>query len=138
LPGKEFGQNEAGVAGESTHKPLGSEEVIMRDLLIPPDRPSLAGPDAEGNGESKSPSPGSPLALARIGFWLGGGVLGTAGCMLGVCMPDLDPVARVISALWWSIYLGCLGGSVGALIGLGAAHVRGGERWSEERPEEMR
>jgi hypothetical protein len=102
----------------------------MRDLLIPPDRPSLAGPDAGGNGESKSPSPGSPLALARIGFWLGGGVVGTVGCILGVCMADLHGVALVISALWWGIYLGCLGASVGALLGLATARVRGGERWS--------
>jgi hypothetical protein len=33
-------------------------------------------------------------------------------------MPYHHPVAVVLSALWWGIYLGCFGGSVGALIAL--------------------
>jgi hypothetical protein len=57
------------------------------------------------------------LSPLTIGFWLGGGLLGTGGCILGVCMPYHHPVAVAISALWWGIYLGCLGASVGALIG---------------------
>src|SRR2546423_1409415 len=48
-----------------------------------------------------------------IGFWTGAVVLGTAGCVLGICMPYHRPVAIVISALWWSIYLGCFGGGIG-------------------------
>jgi hypothetical protein len=31
-------------------------------------------------------------------------------------MPYHHPVAVVLSALWWGIYLGCFGASVGALI----------------------
>jgi hypothetical protein len=52
------------------------------------------------------------------GFWLGGLVLGTAGCVLGGWLPYHHPVARVISGLWWGIYLGCFGASIGALVGL--------------------
>jgi hypothetical protein len=53
-----------------------------------------------------------------FGFWLGGGFLGTVGCVFGACMPYHHPVARVISVLWWGIYCGCLGASLGALPGL--------------------
>jgi hypothetical protein len=53
-----------------------------------------------------------------LGFWLGGGFLGTVGCVFGACMPYHHPVARVIRVLWWGIYCGCLGASVGALPGL--------------------
>jgi hypothetical protein len=38
--------------------------------------------------------------------------------MIGVCMPYHHPVAVVLSALWWGLYLGCFGASVGALIAL--------------------
>jgi hypothetical protein len=53
-----------------------------------------------------------------IGFWLGGAVFGIGGCVLGVCMPYHHPVAVVISTLWWGIYLGCFGASVGALVAM--------------------
>jgi hypothetical protein len=33
-------------------------------------------------------------------------------------MPYQHPVAVVISVLWWSLFLGCLGGSVGVLLSL--------------------
>jgi hypothetical protein len=69
--------------------------------------------DATANSERKSLSRSH---RPTIGFWLGGGLLGTAGCILGVCMPYHHPVAVMISALWWGIYLGCLGGSLGGLI----------------------
>jgi hypothetical protein len=64
------------------------------------------------------PTPKAPNRLSplTIGFWLSGGLLGPGGCILGVCMPYHHPVAVVISVLWWGIYLGCLGASVGALI----------------------
>ena len=52
-----------------------------------------------------------------IGLFLGGVVLGTAGCILGACMPYRHPVGVTISILWWGIYLGCLGASFGAGIG---------------------
>jgi hypothetical protein len=53
-----------------------------------------------------------------IGFWLGGAILGTGGCILGGCMPCHHPVAMTISVTWWGIYLGGLGASLGALFGL--------------------
>jgi hypothetical protein len=84
-------------------------------MLHAPHRRKLSRPDATAIRERKSLTR-SPRST--IGFWLGGGLLGTAGCILGVCMPYHYPVALVISALWWGIYLGCLGGSVGALIAL--------------------
>jgi len=65
-----------------------------------------------------SPTPKAPTGLSppTICFCLGGGLLGAGGCMIGVSMPYHHPVAVVISTLWWSIYLACLGASVGALI----------------------
>jgi hypothetical protein len=33
-------------------------------------------------------------------------------------MPYHLPVAVVISTLWWGIYIGCFGASIGALIAL--------------------
>jgi hypothetical protein len=62
-----------------------------------------------------------PAAVRRrfdrvaISFWLGGVGLGAAGCILGACMPYRYPVATVLSVLWWGIYFGCLGASLGAL-----------------------
>ena len=79
----------------------------MGDTLHAPDRQKLSWRDAAAT-----------RARSTIGFWVGGGLLGTGGCILGVCMPYHHPVAVVISALWWGIYLGCLGGSVGALIAM--------------------
>jgi hypothetical protein len=53
-----------------------------------------------------------------LGFQLGGLTLGAAGCILGACMPSERPAAVVMSVLWWGIYLGCLGASLGALLAL--------------------
>jgi hypothetical protein len=92
--------------------------TLVRNPLHAPDRQNRSRPDAAGNGEQKGPARGPRFAHTTIGFWVGGGLLGTGGCILGVCMPYHYPVAVVISGLWWGIYLGCLGGSVGALIGL--------------------
>ena len=55
---------------------------------------------------------------ASIGFWLGGATFGTVGFIHGYCMPYHHPVAIAISMIWWGIYIGCLGASLGALIGL--------------------
>jgi formyltetrahydrofolate deformylase len=52
-----------------------------------------------------------------VGLCLGGLVLGTAGCILGAVMPYRHPVGVAISVLWWGFYCGCLGASIGALIG---------------------
>jgi hypothetical protein len=53
-----------------------------------------------------------------IGFWLGGLALATVGCILGARMPCSHPVAVTISVLWWGVYLGCFGASIGAAVGL--------------------
>jgi hypothetical protein len=60
----------------------------------------------------------------HIGFWLGGAILGTGGCILGACMPYRQPVAVTLSVLWWGIYFGCFGMNLGALLGL----------WAEQTP----
>jgi hypothetical protein len=54
------------------------------------------------------------------GFRLGGALLAVGGSLLGICMPYSHPVAVTISVLWWGIYFGCFGASVGALLGLWA------------------
>jgi hypothetical protein len=51
-----------------------------------------------------------------IGFWLGAAGMGTGGCLLGALMPYRHPVAVAISVLWWGLYFGCLGASVGVLL----------------------
>ena len=58
------------------------------------------------------------LKRSTIGFWLAGALLGTAGCVLGASISYHHPAARILSALWWGIFFGCFGGSIGALIGL--------------------
>jgi hypothetical protein len=55
-----------------------------------------------------------------IGFWLGGVGLGTGGCLLGALMPYRHPAAVALSVLWWGLYFGCFGASVGALVGVPA------------------
>jgi hypothetical protein len=83
-----------------------------------PDRRNLSWPEATANRKRKRRARSPRLARPTIGFWLGGGLTGTGGGILGACMPYHHPVAVVISALWWGIYLGCFGASVGALIAL--------------------
>ena len=58
------------------------------------------------------------LKPVTVGFWLGGLVLGTAGVIVGARVPYHHPVAVTISSLWWGIYLGSFGASVGGLLGL--------------------
>jgi hypothetical protein len=96
-------------------------ETLTRATLQAPDRRKLSWPDVAALREPKTPARSRRFARITIGFWLGGGLLGMAGCILGVCMPYHHPVAVVISALWWGIYLGCFGASIGALLG----------RWAE-------
>jgi hypothetical protein len=52
-----------------------------------------------------------------IGFWLGGATFGIVGCLIGYWMAQ-DPVGRAFSAIWWGIYIGCFGASLGALVAL--------------------
>ena len=94
--------------------------------------------------ELRNPSPSSPTATKKawqgsvrspnvrlrrrfdrtIGFWLGGALLGVGGCILGSCMPYRHLVAVTISVLWWGIYLGCFGASIGAVLGLWAEQTQ--------------
>jgi hypothetical protein len=53
-----------------------------------------------------------------IGFGLGGLMLGTVGRLYGASMSHSHPVTEVASVLWWGIYFGCLGASIGALVGI--------------------
>jgi hypothetical protein len=62
--------------------------------------------------------PRRPWSRITLGFWLGGIVFGTAGGVLGASLSYYHPVTRVLSVLWWGIYCGCLGASLGALPGL--------------------
>jgi hypothetical protein len=59
-----------------------------------------------------------------VGFWLGASVLGTVGCFVGFAMPYHHPVAVTANVLWWGVFLGCLGGSVCAVLGLWAEPTR--------------
>ena len=90
----------------------------MLKTPLPTNRRSpTSSPAPAGNGKGKSVV--RRLRFDRtIGFWLGVIVLGTAGCIIGASAPYHHPVAVTMSALWWGIYFGAFGGSVGALIGL--------------------
>jgi hypothetical protein len=90
-------------------------QTFLRDTRQALGQPVRPSPGASTRREQK----GHARSLwPTIGFWVGGGTLGTVGFVLGVCVPYHHPVVVAISAIWWGIYLGCLGGSVGALVGL--------------------
>jgi hypothetical protein len=44
-----------------------------------------------------------------IGFWLGGLVLGIAGCIYAASLSYRHLVGAVVGLLWWAVYCGCLG-----------------------------
>ena len=103
----------------------------QRLTVLPAPPPSPSNPGRWDGQRAARPPGGHPAAgrLRRrfdrtIGFWLGGALLGVGGCILGICMPYRHPVAVTISVLWWGIYLGCFGASIGALLGL----------WAEQMP----
>jgi hypothetical protein len=98
--------------------------AAVEDRTSPTTTSESAGRKAKKHRESsttrdhdiESPAQTVRFKPVTIGFWLGGGLLGTAGCILGVCMPYHHPVAVAISVLWWGIYLGFLGASLGVLV----------------------
>ena len=90
----------------------------MSSTLNARDRRKRFRPQATASTGRKNATRSPWVARPTVGFWLGGGLLGTGGLILGACMPYQHPVGVVISALWWGIYLGCFGASVGALVGL--------------------
>jgi hypothetical protein len=59
-----------------------------------------------------------------VGFWLAGVIWGIGGCILGGYMPYSHPVGITMSVIWWGIFFGCFGASIGALAGL----------WAERSP----
>jgi hypothetical protein len=92
-------------------------------------------PITSGNGEwqrAESPPRERPAANPRrrrfardtLGFWLGGILLGVGGCLYGASRPYQYPVGVAVSVLWWGIYCGALGASIGALVGLWAEPSR--------------
>jgi hypothetical protein len=91
-----------------------------------PNPPSVPITTGNRNRQGTAPPPrwraaaepaGRRFDRVAIGFWLGGLALGTAGCLLGACMPYRHPVAVTISMLWWGVFLGCFGASIGAGVG---------------------
>ena len=101
-------------------------------LTVLPAPPPLPRNPGRWDGQRAARPPGGHPAPGRlrrrfdrtIGFWLGGALLGVGGCILGICLPYRHPVAVTLSVLWWGIYLGCFGASIGALLGL----------WAEQMP----
>jgi hypothetical protein len=81
-------------------------------------------PVGAGNGEWPGVAR-RPRFDRTLGFWLGGAVLGTAGCLLGACVPYRHPVAVMANVLGWGLFLGCLGASLGVLLGLWAERTHG-------------
>jgi hypothetical protein len=104
----------------------------IQQLTGPPTPPpSPSNPRGWDGQRAARPPGGHPVAGGlrprfdrAIGFWLCGMLLGVGGCILGICMPYRHPVAVTVSVLWWGIYLGCFGASIGALVGLWAEHLR--------------
>jgi hypothetical protein len=79
------------------------------------------------------------LDRVALGFWLGALALGAAGCMLGARVPCRHPVAWAVSVLWWGIYLGCFGASLGALVAVVTDRTRadrGASRMNRKRRKE--
>ena len=67
-----------------------------------------------------------------VGFWLGGILFAAGGCLFGATRAYEQPVGVAISAVWWSIYFGCFGTSIGALLGLWAEKLLDRFSWRPE------
>jgi anti-anti-sigma factor len=93
------------------------------DVRNAPPVPSAAGNSEQQKtvrpheGQAAAGPTGRRFNWVAVGFWLGGLALGTAGCVLGACMPYRHPVGVALSVFWWGVYLGCLGASIGAGAG---------------------
>ena len=75
----------------------------------------------ETTRNGKMPTVADPLRprdRVSVGFWIGAVTLGIAGCVLGGYMPYQHPVATTMSVIWWGIFMGCFGGSLGGLLAL--------------------
>jgi hypothetical protein len=95
------------------------EDRIQPQTSIPlgerQNRRGLSAPREQAPGSLVQPRGLSPVT---IGFWLGGAGMGVGGGLLGALMAYRHPVAAAISVLWWGIYFGCFGASVGAVVGV--------------------
>jgi hypothetical protein len=85
---------------------------------IPPSTWEEPGADPPRTGPGEANPFRRRFARVTLGFLVGGLALGTAGCLLGACMPYKRPAAVAMSVLWWGIYLYCFGASLGALLAL--------------------
>jgi hypothetical protein len=93
-------------------------------------RDTYLSPNSAGHGARQRAvcAPKKPPAAKTLrhrlnrttGFSLGGVILGAAGCLFGASMPYQHPVGMAVSVMWWGIYLGCFGASLGALLGMWA------------------
>jgi hypothetical protein len=66
------------------------------------------------------------------GALLGGVCFGVGGWFLGASMPCQHWDSVAISAIWWGIYMGCFGLSLGALLGLWAGSTLASRRGDAE------
>ena len=62
------------------------------------------------------------------GALLGGVVFGVGGCLLGASMPCQHSAGVAASTIWWGIYMGCFGLSIGALLGLWVGSILASRR----------
>jgi hypothetical protein len=103
-------------------------------LQNPVERKTPPSPPTAGTGDGKQvvrlhgarPAAGvlrRHASRANLGFWVGAALAGTAGCILGACLPYERPLAVAVSVIWWGIYVGCLGASIGALLGLWSERI---------------
>src|SRR5262249_8397537 len=113
----------------SLNEPASMQEILMANAECSTDcqKPRLARVIIEDEAWTGTTRAGKRQAVARpsrrlnrvsLGFWLGGATFGIGGCIIGCCMPYHHPVAVAIGVMWWGIYIGCLGASLGALFGL--------------------
>src|SRR5262245_61505568 len=94
-----------------------------RDHMSGPEPSAGKAAQPRASCASKEPALASLLHTRRfspvtIGFWLGGAGMGIGGCLMGALMPYRHPVAAALSVLWWGVYIGCYGASIGALVGV--------------------
>jgi hypothetical protein len=94
------------------------KENLMASTLRSSDRRKISASSITGAKREPQKTIRRGLDRVTLGFWVGGVVLFTVGCILGGSQPYQHPAARMVSVAWWGIYIGCLGAGIGALLGL--------------------